>query len=161
MNKSIKHTLFLVLFLSISLSPGKSIAALTIAFPLWNQSIATSGTGTPSTGAYTNIFCYADIADTVTINFYSSTGANFYSKSNTINAHGNFGFLGAQDTAFITNTRAISTQGNGGTYQYGGLTVVFANSVKSTNNSGCFVNVILPVLGNASFSIPPTQSVAP
>ncbi|MBF0274867.1 MAG: hypothetical protein HQK84_06520 [Nitrospinae bacterium] len=161
MNKIIKKILFSSFFIAIAIFPNKSMAALTVTFPLWNQSVATSGTGTPSTGAYTNVFCFSDIADSITMNFYSSTGANFYSTTSAINANGTTAFLALQETAFITQARAIGAQGTGGTYQYGGLAIVFANSVKSTNSAGCFVNVILPVMSNASFSIPPTQSVAP
>ncbi|MBF0274004.1 MAG: hypothetical protein HQK84_02105 [Nitrospinae bacterium] len=185
----------------------KADAAVTLEYPLWDMYAGASGVNTPS-NAYTNIFCTSDLADQATLNFYSSTGAQFYTTSQTWAAGGSFGYLSTVDTAFHTAVAAMrdvtGATNSGKSYQFGRLQVVFANSsrgnmdimsstigtmtntsttdgkqfaggmtvlqaasqltlqedytaITAGNNAGCFVDVILPVLSNASFSVPGTQ----
>ncbi len=123
-------TLFVVTFFFFS-SPGRSDARLVVAYPLWELSVGTTSGTTPTTGIYTNIFCTADRQDFVTLAFFTSTGANFYSTYQFIATNGQFSYLGANDSVLVSEARKMVALGagiGGGDFMSGMLQTIFQNS---------------------------------
>ncbi len=128
---------FLLSFLLLFSFSKRSEAQLTLAYPLWELTVGTSSTVTPTDGVYTNIFCSADRADFVTFAFFTSTGANFYSTFQFIQTNGQFSYLSSYDTALITEAQKMVTLGagiGGSVFISGLLKVIFQYSERGNLN---------------------------
>jgi hypothetical protein len=110
--------------LSVALVAGvatQADAKVSLEFPLWEINHSNTSLAT------TNIFCSSDIADAVTLAFYSSTYTNFYSTTQSWTTTGGyFTYLGATDTAFTSAVANIDSASVG--YVFGPLRAIFKNS---------------------------------
>ncbi len=116
--------------LSVALIAGvatQSEARVSLEFPLWEINHANTSSAT------TNIFCSSDIADAVTLAFYSNTYSNFYSTTQSWTTTGGYyTYLGATDTAFVSAVAAIDSAG--ANYVFGPLRAIFKNSSRGNLN---------------------------
>ncbi len=120
--------------LSVAVMTGiatQADARITLEFPVWELK------HTDSNFATTNIFCSSDIADAVTLAFYSNTYANFYSTTQSWTTNGGYyTFLGAADTAFVAAVAALDSADGSplGGVVFGPVRAIFKNSSRGNLN---------------------------